>query len=216
MIYENVVDLVEDAEIFSIDPEDWEILGEAITVGGKEYLTGKYAGAAVGNVTNSIQAGAKDFGTKLGNVTNKAAEKLGSDDLGRISKSMLDNPQTTAWAALGTAVIALAGAYALGKYLNSIWRLQKLVPYYEKKAKEAKNPAQKAKFTAKATKYSARLKMAQAKARTAKTKFIEQTKSMQNTYTDMKKSKTSDPKALEKLSKKLDARNKVMSKIGAI
>jgi hypothetical protein len=217
MKYEDVVSLVEDAEIFSIDPEDYIYLDEAITIGDKQYLTGKYAKAAYDSAVAGGKDAAKAVGGKIGDLAKAGADKIGNAKVSAVADKIASNPSMTGAVAIGVAaaVIAAAGAALLVKYFNSIGRLKKLSEVYAKKAAEAKTPEQKAKFTQKAQKYSQKLKLAQAKARVQKSKFIDDTKQMKERFAQMKKS-GGDEKTLAKLSKKIEARNKVLAKIGAL
>lgn len=117
--------------------------------------------------------------------------------------------------ALGAAVVAAAGAYAIVKYLNSIYRLNKATNYYKQKAASASDPGKKAEFTAKANTYGKRLDEAKAKARENKKDYIVKTKNMQSRLGELKKA-NGDAKEISKLEKKLASRNKVLSKIGAL
>lgn len=117
--------------------------------------------------------------------------------------------------ALGGAVLAAAGAYALYRYMNSIYRLNKATNYYKKLASSASDPAKKAKYAEKAGMYEKRLEAAKAKARENKKDYIAKTKTMQGQLAEMKKS-GGDAKAVAKLEKKLASRNKVLAKIGAL
>lgn len=115
--------------------------------------------------------------------------------------------------ALGGAVIAAAGAYAVYRYMNSIYRLNKATNYYKKLAASASDPGKKSKYAEKARMYENRLESAKAKARENKKDYIAQTKTMQGRLAEMKKS-GGDPKDIAKLEKKLVSRNKVLAKIG--
>lgn len=117
--------------------------------------------------------------------------------------------------ALGGAVIAAAGAYAVYRYMNSIYRLNKATNYYKKLASSASDPGKKAKYTEKAKMYENRLESAKAKARENKKDYIAKTKTMQGQLATMKKS-GGDAKAIAKLEKKVMSRNKVLAKIGAL
>lgn len=117
--------------------------------------------------------------------------------------------------ALGGAVLAAAGAYAVYRYMNSIYRLNKATNYYKKLASSASDPAKKAKYAEKAGMYEKRLEAAKAKARENKKDYIAKTKTMQGQLAEMKKS-GGDAKAVAKLEKKLASRNKVLAKIGAL
>lgn len=117
--------------------------------------------------------------------------------------------------ALGGAVIAAAGAYAVYRYMNSIYRLNKATNYYKKLASSASDPGKKAKYIEKAKMYENRLESAKAKARENKKDYIAKTKTMQGQLATMKKS-GGDAKAIAKLEKKVMSRNKVLAKIGAL
>lgn len=117
--------------------------------------------------------------------------------------------------ALGGAVLAAAGAYAVYRYMNSIYRLNKATNYYKKLASSSSDPAKKAKYAEKAGMYEKRLEAAKAKARENKKDYIAKTKTMQGQLAEMKKS-GGDAKAIAKLEKKLTSRNKVLAKIGAL
>lgn len=117
--------------------------------------------------------------------------------------------------ALGGAVLAAAGAYAIYRYMNSIYRLNKATNYYKKLASSSSDPAKKAKYAEKAGMYEKRLEAAKAKARENKKDYIAKTKTMQGQLAEMKKS-GGDAKAIAKLEKKLTSRNKVLAKIGAL
>jgi hypothetical protein len=206
MIYENIVDLVEDASL-EIDPEDLFILDEGVI--GSTLNTISAGGGP--NVMGAVQKAGRA-------VADTAAEKFGpnntiGDAMFKAGNYAAANPETVIGAS--AAVIALAGAAAVYKYFHSIWRLKKVADYYSKKAAAEKNPTKKGVLVAKAKKYTESLKLAQAKARKHKQAFIDQTKSMEQSYAQMKKSDPSGPGTVI-LGKKLQARQKIMSKIGAM
>lgn len=227
MILEHIEDLIDESEIleFDIDPEDYyllegddsdididEGLGQLFEDAGFENgyeLASEFssideaAGAAKGALTAA--------GAKIATGVQSATLATGTGKLG-IGAAAAANPLTTAVAVLGGgAIVALAGAYALARYLGSIGRLNRVINNLKSKVAAEKDSAKKSKLNDKIKSYEQKLKNAQAKARVKKGSFIEKTKQLKNQVEQMKR----DKKDTSKLEKKLQARQKVISKIGA-
>jgi hypothetical protein len=164
---------------------------------------------SVATKDGSVREITKKEAVGLGYTSNKSEESPGF--MAAIGAAIKENPLV----ALGGAVIAAAGGYLIYRYMNSIYRLNKATNYYSKLASSTSDPAKKAKYQQKASMYGSRLESAKAKARENKKDFIGKTKEMQSRYSEMKKS-GGDARELAKMEKKLSARNKVLSKIGAI
>ena len=164
---------------------------------------------SVATKDGSVREITKKEAVGLGYTSNKSEDSPGF--MSAIGAAIKENPLV----ALGGAVIAAAGGYLIYRYMNSIYRLNKATNYYSKLASSTSDPAKKAKYQQKASMYDSRLQAAKSKARENKKDFIVKTKEMQSRYGEMKKS-GGDAKELAKMEKKLTARNKVLSKIGAI
>lgn len=235
MVLESVEELIEETEFesldLSIDPEDeylvemseeefaeYDPLTEAAAEVAAPFIGPKYSysGAAITKAgqlhaaaRGAIHRGADSVGKSLYKSGNRVGGVVGKA-INRTGQFIVSNPQTSV--GIAAAVIALAGGAAVIAYMNSIGRLNRVVEAYKKKVAALDGPA-KAKAQAKLAVYTKKLETAKAKAREKKKGFIEQTNAMKAQLPELKKS---NPSAAAALQKKLDARNKVMAKIGAV
>lgn len=238
MVLESVEELIEETEFesldLSIDPED-EYLVEMTEEEFAEYdplteLSAAEIAAKAGGYATAASAKGEAFrqsargtishaGQRLTKYAGKVSQggtgefrRITTKAVGKAGKFITANPQTSAGIGLAAVVIAAAGATAIIAYMNSIGRLNRVVEAYKKKVAALDGPA-KAKAQAKLANYTKKLEVAKSKAREKKKGFIEQTKSMSASLPALKKS---NPSAAAALQKKLDARSKVMAKIGAV
>ena len=116
---------------------------------------------------------------------------------------------------IGLAVLTAAAAITIKKYLNSIYRLTKVVNYYQKLVETTTDENKQSEYETKLKDYEHRLQVAKNKVKTEKKQYIEQTNKMKSQLSNMKKS-NSNIKSIDELEKKISARKIVLSKINNI
>ena len=114
---------------------------------------------------------------------------------------------------VGSTAGAVLGAGLLAKYKNSIMRGQYLVNHYSKLASQAKNPAEKQKYEQRLNWAKSKLATAQSKARIEHKNFIEKSQRLKARINELNKAGRKQEAVY--LQKRLDRRQKFLSKIGA-
>jgi hypothetical protein len=118
-------------------------------------------------------------------------------------------------AAIATAAISGA-SYLINKYLNSIYRLEKLIPKYEVQLSVELDEQKKELLESKLNSYKERLVIAKSKLRLEKLNYIKRTKHLEAHFKKLSENPNTSLTHMNSLRKKIHERNIAISKMGVI